>query len=266
MRDEIFSQKIEKLESFKFDAKVADVFADMILRSVPIYGRILQLLPLFLDKYLAEKKAGLNSSKQTNANKKPLALSCEKLTIYDLGASLGATSFALANYLNVFFKDLEADFFLVDNSAAMLNKAEQNLTDLGKNIAFNFLVEDIKNTKINNADFVILNFTLQFLSLADRNSLVEKVYRGLKKGAYFILSEKIHFDDQAQNFLQDMHWRFKAFNGYSQTEISQKRRALEDVLITETLEEHQARLKLAGFSKVFLWQQEFNFVSLVAIK
>lgn len=266
MRDKIFSQKLEKLEAFKFDAGVAEVFADMISRSVPLYERILQLLPLFLEKYLQENQEN---------QEKSMALKDNKLKVYDLGASLGATSLALAHYLENFAKETEAEFFLVDNSEAMLQKCEQIVKELKKsnragdflkNIDFQFLLEDIRKTQIENADLIILNFTLQFLNPSDRLEMLEKIYAGLKKGGYFILSEKIHFADEEQEFLQDIYWRFKAFNGYSQIEISQKRTALENVLITETLEEHKQRLKQAGFSKVFLWLQEFNFISLIGIK
>lgn len=266
MKDNIFSQKLEKLEDFKFDKKVADVFADMIERSVPIYARILQFLPLFLDKYLEDTQVAIKANKLVKIDKKRPALKKLSLRFYDLGASLGAASFVLADYLKNFSKDVNAEFFLVDNSRSMLDKAQENLANIAKNINFNFLLEDIKDIQIENADFIMLNFTLQFLKTDQRLTLLEKIYRGLKPDAYFIISEKIHFNAKTQDFLQDMHWRFKKFNGYSQTEISQKRKALENVLVTETLEEHQARLKSAGFSKVFLWKQEFNFVSLVAIK
>ena len=61
-----------------------------------------------------------------------------------------------------------------------------------------------------------------------------------------------------------MHHAFKRANGYSDLEISRKRTALENVLVPETLQTHQARLQQAGFVRSDLWFQCFNFISLVA--
>ena len=89
----------------------------------------------------------------------------------------------------------------------------------------------------------------------------------LLPGGALILSEKIRFDDSAQQRLHtDMYENFKRANGYSDLEISQKRDALETVLLPETLETHKKRLLGAGFSSVEVWFQCFNFLSMVALK
>ena len=57
------------------------------------------------------------------------------------------------------------------------------------------------------------------------------------------------------------------FGGWSnELEVSQKRSALENVLIPETLASHELRLRSAGFENFCVWFQCFNFMSLVAIK
>ncbi|MNO46208.1 tRNA (cmo5U34)-methyltransferase [compost metagenome] len=63
-----------------------------------------------------------------------------------------------------------------------------------------------------------------------------------------------------------MHLDFKRANGYSELEISQKRTALENVMRTDSLEIHRARLRDAGFTHQDLWFQCFNFGSMIAIK
>jgi len=63
-----------------------------------------------------------------------------------------------------------------------------------------------------------------------------------------------------------LHHAFKRANGYSHLEIVQKRTALENTLIPETLDTHTRRLSEVGFSTVVSWFQCFNFVSLLAIK
>ena len=47
---------------------------------------------------------------------------------------------------------------------------------------------------------------------------------------------------------------------------SGKRNALENVLITDTLDEHHSRLSDVGFKRHLTWFQFLNFVSVVAFK
>jgi tRNA (cmo5U34)-methyltransferase len=54
--------------------------------------------------------------------------------------------------------------------------------------------------------------------------------------------------------------------GSSDRPTRQKRTALEHVLLSETVPQHQTRLQTAGFASADLWFQAFNFVSLLAIK
>ena len=82
-----------------------------------------------------------------------------------------------------------------------------------------------------------------------------------------VLSEKICFADaEQQSLFTDLHHDFKRLNGYSDLEISQKRTALENVLVPDTLEQHQKRLQQVGFSSLDVWFRCMNFVSLLAIK
>ena len=87
------------------------------------------------------------------------------------------------------------------------------------------------------------------------------------RGGALCLSEKISFEDQNEgDFNIDLHHDFKRANGYSDLEISQKRTALENVLIPETKQAHITRLNETGFSHSQIWFQCFNFVSFLAIK
>ncbi|MBK0288708.1 carboxy-S-adenosyl-L-methionine synthase CmoA, partial [Salmonella enterica subsp. enterica serovar Infantis] len=45
-----------------------------------------------------------------------------------------------------------------------------------------------------------------------------------------------------------------------------KRSMLENVMLTDSVETHKARLRQAGFEHSELWFQCFNFGSLVALK
>ena len=112
-----------------------------------------------------------------------------------------------------------------------------------------------------------MNFTLQFIPLLDRDPLLQNIYNNTQKGGALILSEKIKFDDTTtNNRMINIHHNFKARQGYTQLEISQKRDAIENVLIPETLNAHIQRLRSVGFKTITPWVQNLQFISILAIK
>ena len=236
--------------AFAFDDQVASVFEDMINRSVPGYSTIISMIGV-----LAERYCGAGS------------------TIYDLGASLGGASFAVAQQL----PHDDYRIIAIDNSEAMTSRLTAKLAALGKTGSggsggketsrIECRHEDLRDSKIEDASMVILNFTLQFIEPSARETLMRKIYDGMRPGGLLIISEKIQFPDPALNELFiDLYHRFKETQGYSKLEISQKRAALENVLIPETLAAHRERLNSAGFHSVDTWFQCFNFASMVAFK
>ena len=120
---------------------------------------------------------------------------------------------------------------------------------------------------MSDASVVVLNLTLQFLPPEERDTFINKLAAGTLKGGALILSEKICFDDAAQQELMtQLHHDFKRAHGYSDLEIAQKRTAIENQLLPETLNRHVERLKSAGFRTVSPWFQCFNFASILAVK
>jgi len=113
----------------------------------------------------------------------------------------------------------------------------------------------------------VLNFTLQFIDRDLRDTVVQAIYDGLRPGGIMVLSEKVCFEDEHLDQLNiDLHHNFKRARGYSELEIAQKRTALENVLLPETLSQHKQRISRAGFSSCDVWFQCFNFASLIALK
>ena len=239
-KDKLFSQQESMIVDFAFDEKVANVFPDMIRRSVPGYESIITMVGL-----IAAEHAQPDSH------------------IYDLGCSLGAASLSIIKQL----KQPGCKIVAVDNSQAMIEKCRTNLGSGNEQVKIELLCSDIQDIEIENASVVIMNFTLQFISPEKRFLLLQKIYNGLRPGGVLILSEKIIFaNDLEQDEQEALQLAFKKANGYSDLEISQKRTALENVLIPDTLELHQQRLKSAGFTRSYLWFECFNFISLLAIK
>jgi tRNA (cmo5U34)-methyltransferase len=239
-RDNIYASPQEMIVDFAFDERVASVFPDMIRRSVPGYSEIIALLGLFAEEYA-----------QPNSN------------LYDLGCSLGAATLSLRRRIKV----TDCAIIAVDNSSAMVERCRENIAHDLATTPVAVMCQDVREIAIENASVVVLNFTLQFLSTEERLALLQKVYRGLRPGGILILSEKLRFkDEEQQHFHEQLHPTFKRANGYSELEISQKRAALEEVLIPDTLEQHRERLSAAGFAQIEPWFQAFNFVSIAARK
>lgn len=226
---------------FVFDERVAAVFTDMINRSVPGYDTIIAMIGT-----LAERYAQPDSR------------------CYDLGCSLGGATIAMRRQVRAPGCSIVA----IDNSPAMIARCTDILArepEEGPPVALE--CADILETEIRDASFVVLNFTLQFIAPARRGELMRRIFAGMKPGGMLVLSEKIHFEDPELNALFiDLHHRFKEQNGYTRTEISRKRAAIENVLVPETLRAHEARIREAGFDSFAVWFQCFNFASMVAVK
>ena len=196
-RDTLFSAPIARLGDWTFDERVAEVFPDMIQRSVPGYSNIISM----------------------------------------------------------------------DNSPAMIERCRRHIDAYKAPTPVDVIEGDIRDIAIENASMVVLNFTLQFLEPSERQALLDKIYQGLNPGGALVLSEKFSFEDaKVGELLFNMHHDFKRANGYSELEISQKRSMLENVMLTDSVETHKARLHKAGFEHSELWFQCFNFGSLVALK
>ena len=147
----------------------------------------------------------------------------------------------------------------------MVEQCEINLHSKVDNLQA--ICDDINQVKINSASIVVLNLTLQFIDVNLRSNLIKKIYDGLESGGILIISEKIHFDDAVtQNQITKLHMDFKKENGYSELEIANKRQAIENVLITETKEQHLNRLRDCGFVETSCFFQCLNFVSFLSVK
>jgi tRNA (cmo5U34)-methyltransferase len=239
-RDKIFSAPLDQIGDFTFDERVAEVFPDMIKRSVPGYSNIISAIGMITARYAQENT-----------------------TLYDLGCSLGAATLAMRRNISA----RNCEIIAIDNSQAMLDRCERHLSAYKSDTPVQILCDDICNIDISNASVVVLNFTLQFIPPAERRALLAKIYAGLIPGGILILSEKFRFsDDKVNDLLIDLHEDFKRANGYSELEISQKRSAIEDVMLPDSIETHLARFKDIGFSSANSWFQCFNFGSMIAIK
>lgn len=238
--DRIFASEDAGLAPFSFNASVAAVFDDMLHRSVPLYQEI-----------LAQQKTLARRFYQPGTR------------IYDLGCSHGNFGIAFLEAAG----GMDFSMVGVDNSPPMLEIYEKRLSVRRGRERIRLCCEDINDFPMEGASVVVMNLTLQFLPLHLRDALIQRVYGALVPGGIFLLTEKVvHKDPFLTSIQQDIYYDFKAHNGYSALEISRKREALENVLVPETLEDHQKRLGGAGFRKVEIYLKWFHFTSFLALK
>jgi tRNA (cmo5U34)-methyltransferase len=239
-KDQIYVQCEAAAGSFEFNAAVAEVFPDMLRRSIPGYD------------------ASISAIGQLAARFVQPGTRC-----YDLGCSLGAATLAMRRNISA----ADCEIIAVDTATAMTARCRQLLAEDDSPTACTVVEDDIRRVDIRNASMVVMNYTLQFLPLQERLATIGRISKGMNAGGVFVLSEKVADDDpEVESLLVDLHHEFKKANAYSELEISRKRSALENVLIPESVHTHLQRLANAGFSHSGVWLRHFNFVSIVAIK
>jgi tRNA (cmo5U34)-methyltransferase len=239
-KDEVFKGEIEKASDFKFGANVAKVFDDMVNRSVPFYDEI--------QRMMAELAADHAS---------------DGAFVYDLGCSTGTTMIGMDTMVNP-----EIRFIGIDDSPEMLDKCKSKLMEVGFSRDYELRCADLNNgVKIDNASVVVLCLTLQFVRPVYREKLLKDVYDGLNSGGVLILVEKILAEES--NFNRDFinyYYNYKRRNHYSELEISQKREALENVLIPYKLSEDITLLRDCGFAHCEIFFKWYNFAGIIATK
>jgi tRNA (cmo5U34)-methyltransferase len=124
-----------------------------------------------------------------------------------------------------------------------------------------------RDLQIENASVVVLCLTLQFIRPVFREKLLKKIADGLVPNGALILVEKTLAENSQFNrdFIK-YYYNYKRRNHYSELEISQKREALENVLIPYKLSENIHMLQQAGFSSCETFFQWFNFSGIIAVK
>ena len=229
-KDAVFRDP-QQIVDFVFDDTVAGVFPDMIRRSVPGYETVIPITGLMAARHVPEGGS-----------------------VFDLGCSLGATTLATLRQLG----EKRAQVIAVDNAPAMLERARELIDD----DRVRFVCEDLTATDLTGANVVLMNYVLQFLSPELREATLSRMREQMHPEGLLIISEKIGDPDQdLHTFYDDTHLAWKRANGYSELEVSQKRAALENVMIIDTETAHRERFARAGFTQVDTWFRCLNWAS-----
>ncbi len=238
--DALFKDKRPRIDDFDFGKRTAAVFDDMLDRSVPFYAEVQRMMGEMAADFAVP---GTN--------------------LYDLGCSTGTTLLQLDPLVAP-----DVTFIGTDYSAPMLDKAREKLTHAGFKRPHELVCSDLnKGVSITNASVVILNLTLQFVRPLGRNQLMRSIASGVNTGGCLLLVEKVLSPNSNLNRLFiKYYYDFKKRQGYSEMEISQKREALENVLIPYHADENRQLLLDSGFSACEIFFRWYNFFGMIAIK
>ena len=239
-RDQLFAGGERVPGDFEFDERVAEVFDDMVVRSVPHYLEVQQTTVDLCSKLY---QAGTY--------------------IYDLGCSTGSTLYMLERALT------SADVRLigVDSSPAMLERCRRRLGPALESGRVELVQARAETLGYRSASVIVLHYTLQFIPIKERLLLLERLWHALVPGGALLLSEKLAFkSSKIEGLMTDLYYRFKVCNGYSEHEVEQKRRALNGVLVPLSEEQNREMLCTAGFHEVEVYLKRYNVASFLALK
>lgn len=242
-KDQMFNESYTKTNDFKFNPAVAGVFDDMVNRSVPFYEEIQRMIGELAGKIVV----GEDNAK-----------------IYDLGCSTGTTMAHMHSFVPG-----DVTFVGVDDSQAMLEKCRQKLDILFEGKRPYLLVHSdlVREVNVQDASAAILCLTLQFIRPMNREKLLKQIFDGLRPNGVLILVEKVLAEESEFNrdFIR-FYYDMKRRHHYSELEISQKREALENVLIPYKLSENILLLRNAGFEHCEVFFKWYNFAGIIAKK
>ena len=239
-KDQIFNNKLESIGDFQFGENVAAVFDDMLNRSVPFYQEIQRMIAELVVDFAAD---GTH--------------------VYDLGCSTGTTLLNLERSIGNRVK-----YIGIDNSEEMLEKCRKNLSEKKFSAEYELVCADLnKGIHIENASIVLMVLTLQFIRPLYRAKLIESIFHGMNDNGCLIVVEKVIGEDSLFNRLFiKYYYDMKKRNGYSELEISQKREALENVLIPYKLLENRELLLKQGFRYCDVFFKWYNFCGMISVK
>lgn len=225
---------------WQFDGDVAEVFDDMLARSIPQYEVMRQACFDLACKYQREGT-----------------------DIVDLGCSRGG---AIARLVDIYGS--HNHFVGVEVSPPMLEAARarfRGLIDCG--------VIDIKEHDLRDglpyvrASVILSVLTIQFTPIEYRLKILKDAYDYLEPGGAFIVVEKIlGASAELDGVMVGLYYEMKRANGYTEDQIQRKRLALEGVLVPVTAKWNEELLRMAGFGQVDCFWRWMNFAGWLAVK
>lgn len=239
-----------------FNAQVADVFDEMLERSIPQYDVMRQAVHDVAVRFI---HGGLRADDVPDV-------------VIDLGTSRGESIAALLSSYGA-----RCRFVCVETSPPMREAFERRFHDWmnagvvelrGTDLRTSFPYAPSAGGELPRVASVVLSIlTLMFVPINHRQRLLQQAHDVLKPGGALIVVEKVLGSGARIDHLmvETYHW-MKARNGYSPEEIDRKALALEGVQVPVTAAWNVEMLLGAGFAEVDCFWRWMNFAGFVAIK
>ncbi len=129
-----------------------------------------------------------------------------------------------------------------------------------------FKKEDARDYNYTNCSLVTSIFTLQFMPKIDRESLVKKIYDGLRSGGAYIFAEKTICENAlVQDMITFNYYDYKR-KSFSTEDIMDKERTLRHMMKPNTWKEIEEMILKAGFSVVQPFWRNHAFVGALGVK
>ena len=242
-QDQVFASNDERASDFEFNAEVAQVFDDMLPRSVPYYAAQQEMICEIGKKFYIPGTE-----------------------IYDLGCSTATTMINLCQDIG---NNVRAIGY--DNSWPMLKRSREKVEQMGLadaiELRYGDFNSDLADFSLQNASVVTMCWTLQFVRPLHRDNLIKHIYDGLVENGVLVVTEKILTNSSPMNrFFIDFYYAYKRRNGYSEEEILRKREALENVLIPYRVDENFDLFRRNGFEITETFFQWYNFAGFLCVK
>jgi tRNA (cmo5U34)-methyltransferase len=223
---------------WRFDKNVSKAFDSHVHKSVPFYDEI-QRMVMELSEYFVRDHS----------------------VVYDLGSSTGTTldllSTTHSGKEDVQFIGFDLSKFMVAEARKKVNRA---------NVRFHH--KDIMDAEFSPpANFVTSLFTMQFLTLAARRALLNRINEGMIEGGSLLIVEKVSAEHSCfEEVWTELYWDFKRRQGLTAEQILEKANSIRGVLKPLTADENIDLLYQTGFSQVEVFFKWYNWAGFLAVK
>lgn len=228
-----------------FDESVAQVFDDMLARSIPSYPLMRMCVFDYATRILRDRDE----------------------LIVDLGASRGE---AIASLVSRYGD--QHRYVAIEIAPPMLDELRKRFAD---EIERKIVRVESWNLKQGlpvehfaaRAGVLLSVLTLQFIPIEYRQRIIADVYTMLRPGGALILVEKVlGAGAQIQALQVDAYHDLKRANGYSTEEVERKALALEGVMVPLPAAWNEDMLRRAGFRTFDCFYRAHNFAGWIAIR
>jgi tRNA (cmo5U34)-methyltransferase len=108
---------------------------------------------------------------------------------------------------------------------------------------------------------------MQFLTLAERRTLLTRLHDGLIEGGGLLIVEKVSAEHSSfEDIWTELYWDFKRRQGFTPEQILEKANSIRGVLKPLTMDENVDLLWQTGYSRVEVFFKWYNWAGFLAVK